>query len=235
MTILWQYLCRLKTQFPDIMREKIMDTAKALFIKRGVRDVNIDEICHALGMSKKTFYQYYESKEDLVGTVVSCHMEEIRKWFFCLIREKDPVEVLAILFTMKPKTNMMVHKKISEDVFKYYHDSFVSHTKKTFKFVREGMEDFLVRGMEEGVFRKDLDINGVLTLFILLQRGIGQYIDGLAIIEGKKLSEKSLIKAYQDMVVHTVLTDEGWIRYNEIMAKTMDGKQTENKEETTNS
>jgi AcrR family transcriptional regulator len=51
-----------------------MDVALELFVARGIRDVSIDEVCHELGISKKTFYVFYAKKEDLVRDTVSFQM-----------------------------------------------------------------------------------------------------------------------------------------------------------------
>lgn len=52
-----------------------MMTANGLFSKDGVREVSIDDICRKLCISKKTFYQYYAQKEDLVADVVTYNVE----------------------------------------------------------------------------------------------------------------------------------------------------------------
>lgn len=54
----------------ELTKETIMMTANGLFSKDGVREVSIDDICRKLCISKKTFYQYYAQKEDLVADVV---------------------------------------------------------------------------------------------------------------------------------------------------------------------
>ncbi len=37
-----------------------------MFFRLGIRSVSIDDICRELGMSKKTFYVYFESKDALI-------------------------------------------------------------------------------------------------------------------------------------------------------------------------
>ena len=48
------------------IREKILDTAHAKFLKHGVRRVTMEELARDLRMSKKTVYQYFDGKEALV-------------------------------------------------------------------------------------------------------------------------------------------------------------------------
>jgi AcrR family transcriptional regulator len=51
-------------------KERILVKAEALFMQYGIRSVSMDDIANSLGMSKKTLYQYYADKDELVDAVV---------------------------------------------------------------------------------------------------------------------------------------------------------------------
>jgi AcrR family transcriptional regulator len=55
----------------DPVKERILEHARERFFADGIARVSVDEITSELGMSKKTFYKYYERKEDLVREIVS--------------------------------------------------------------------------------------------------------------------------------------------------------------------
>ncbi len=196
------------------MKEKILEVSRALFVKRGVRDVNVDEICRGLGISKKTFYQYYDSKEDLVGIMVDDHLHRMMEDFMADIAGCSTVGILSKAFSHTPKVNIMLDKKIAEDMDRYYHEVFVSHMKKSAKLFKETMAGYMARGIEEGVFRKDLDIQATMVNFILLHREVVRYISGDCICEGRKVSAKALVASMADMVRHTILSEKGWEEYN---------------------
>ena len=48
-------------QEADNLKERILETATTKMTVAGVRSVSIDDICRELGISKKTFYVYFES------------------------------------------------------------------------------------------------------------------------------------------------------------------------------
>ena len=50
-----------------------------MFFRLGVRSVSIDDICHELGMSKKTFYVYFASKEELIDRMLQQNIDYIRE------------------------------------------------------------------------------------------------------------------------------------------------------------
>jgi AcrR family transcriptional regulator len=51
---------------PSVARERILDTAFALFYARGIRAVGIDLIIAEAGVAKATFYKHFPAKDDLV-------------------------------------------------------------------------------------------------------------------------------------------------------------------------
>lgn len=51
---------------PSAARERIVETAFALFYARGIRGVGVDLIIAESGVAKATFYKHFPAKEDLV-------------------------------------------------------------------------------------------------------------------------------------------------------------------------
>lgn len=61
--------------------EKVSETAKELFYKRGIRAVGVDEIVTHAGVTKPSLYRSYSSKDDLVTCCLRQHAEEGRARF----------------------------------------------------------------------------------------------------------------------------------------------------------
>jgi len=59
-------------------RERIVSTAYALFTRRGVRAVGIDEIISQSGVAKATMYRHFRTKNDLVLAVPARASAELR-------------------------------------------------------------------------------------------------------------------------------------------------------------
>lgn len=53
----------------ETIRKRILETAKEFFLEFGYKKVTMDEIADSLGMSKKTLYQYFPSKYELLSAV----------------------------------------------------------------------------------------------------------------------------------------------------------------------
>ena len=67
----------LETQ--DSAKERIIEHARVRFFIDGFARVSVDEITSELGMSKKTFYKYFERKEDLVHSIVARMLGETER------------------------------------------------------------------------------------------------------------------------------------------------------------
>ena len=55
---------------------RILKTAVELFTKFGFRSISMDDISHQLGMSKKTLYQYFADKDEIVTLVIQAHLTQ---------------------------------------------------------------------------------------------------------------------------------------------------------------
>ena len=56
-------------------KDRILEKSDELFNRYGIRSVSMDDIASQLGMSKKTLYQYYADKDELVTDVFTSIME----------------------------------------------------------------------------------------------------------------------------------------------------------------
>jgi len=56
-------------------RQRLIDNAYALFTRQGFHAVGLDRILHETGVSKQTFYNHFQSKDDLVLAVLDKRSE----------------------------------------------------------------------------------------------------------------------------------------------------------------
>lgn len=81
-------------------RERIIGAAHELFYRDGFRGVGLDAILDEVGVSKTTFYNHFESKDDLVLAVLDWHDRWWRGYFLDLLRQTagdDPREQLLAI------------------------------------------------------------------------------------------------------------------------------------------
>ncbi len=76
----------------EAMHERILETADRLFNGEGIRAVGVDKIAAEIGISKRTLYNYFPSKEELVFAYLSRRYVPVRT------SERPPAEQLLYVF-----------------------------------------------------------------------------------------------------------------------------------------
>jgi AcrR family transcriptional regulator len=66
-------------------RERIISAANALFYNDGIRGVSVDAVAEKAGVTKRTLYYHFKSKDDLVAAYLAArdqpNLSLFRKWF----------------------------------------------------------------------------------------------------------------------------------------------------------
>jgi AcrR family transcriptional regulator len=141
------------------IKERIINQAKSLFMKLGIRSVSMDDICSQLGISKKTIYQHFKDKDELVDIVLQ---EEItfmqHETLGCCSTSIDAVD--EIFKTMQLITKQMgnMNPVVLVDLHKYHFTSFQQFMQHKNTFLLDIISKNLKRGIEEGYYRQDLQV-----------------------------------------------------------------------------
>jgi AcrR family transcriptional regulator len=91
------------------VKERILVKAHELYNRYGIRSVSMDDIAAQLGMSKKTWYQYYVDKDELVNAVFTGVMEHNREQCtYCQANGENAIHEVFLSFDMLQEmlTNM---------------------------------------------------------------------------------------------------------------------------------
>lgn len=155
------------------LRDRIIQQAGELFVKHGIKRISMDEIASKLGISKRTIYQNFEDKEDLLLQYIR-HIEMMKGEYIKDFSTNEQTVVHVFLRTIE------MHKEIDffnvqflDDVKKYYpkaKQELIDQQKRGIVFVKQ----FLEEGMKQGVVRKDLNIE---VASFLLQDSNRTFID----------------------------------------------------------
>jgi len=152
---------------PPIMepRERILSKAEELFRQFGIRSVTMDEIASQLGISKKTIYQFFADKHELVDAVAAVHFEENRT--LCgrgKVQAKNAVEEIFLTIDTMQEMLSEMSPTIFYDLEKFHpktFERFLEHRNKfLFKVVKENLE----WGMKEELYRPDINVDIITRL-----------------------------------------------------------------------
>ena len=101
-------------------REKVIEQAATMFAEHGIKSIRMDDIAHALAMSKRTLYEMFEDKEELLYLAIS-YMSR-RRMAAVEERLRQNSDSLAFLFeTFDIMTeNREVQRRMSNNLQKFY-------------------------------------------------------------------------------------------------------------------
>jgi len=79
------------------VRERILDAAEELTQSRGVEVVTIEDITEAADVARRTFYHYFDSKNDVVVPIARARTRELNRRIDRAVEGvEDPAEVISI-------------------------------------------------------------------------------------------------------------------------------------------
>lgn len=148
-------------------RDRIREQAKQLFFKYGIRSVSMDDIAVGLGMSKKTIYQYFSDKDELVEAIVEEDIQETRvDCQECFVQSANAVEEIFLTLDRMLEHLGQLNPTILYDLHKFHFQSFKKFQEHKNSFLLEIIRKNLERGKAEGLYREDINID-ILSRFRL--------------------------------------------------------------------
>lgn len=133
----------------------------------GIRSVTMDEIAVQLGVSKKTIYQFYADKNELVDAVLMSMLDDNRE-NCCQYKVAAGNAIEEVLFATDMVKEMFenMNPSLLYDLEKHHEESYKKFSQFKYEFLREVIVDNLKRGIEEGLYRPGVDIE-IVTLIRL--------------------------------------------------------------------
>ena len=193
-------------------KKHIIKTAGEMFFRLGIRSVSIDDICRELGMSKKTFYVYFESKDELVEQLLQANLDYIAGKMEELVALHD-FRKLVQLFLKRQEAEKNDVRRVPQlvyDLKKYYPRAFADFQVKCFEVQKEYIKRYLEQGVREGLVRANLNIELTAVLFAKIHNDA---IRDFEQIEGHNHNMHQLGHTAMDIFVRGVLSEEGMKLY----------------------
>lgn len=201
-------------------KERIQQKAHDLFMQYGLRSVSMDDIAGALGMSKKTIYQFFSDKDDLVDDVVNDELNQTQQdCMYCKSKAGNAVEEMFLLMEQIHDQFQNMNPMVLYDMQKFHpsaYEKFKKHKNEfVFKMIRQNME----RGVKEELYRQEINIDvickyrleammipfnisvfppGKYNLADVTQETMEHFLYGLATLKGYKL----ILKYKQQRLKH---------------------------------
>jgi AcrR family transcriptional regulator len=148
-------------------KDKILLGANGLFMKYGFKSITMDDIARELGVSKKTLYQFFEDKNDLVNQTIDFHIESDMQ-ICCSIENEghDPIEFMLEMSKSITEKHRKVNVSVLFDLRKYFKAAWDKFDNFKSNFIYTQMLNNINKGKELGLYRQDIVSELIAKLYV---------------------------------------------------------------------
>ncbi|MFQ5334476.1 MAG: TetR/AcrR family transcriptional regulator [Flavobacteriales bacterium] len=148
-------------------KSDILEKCVNLFLQYGIKSLTMDYIAQALHISKKTLYQHFKDKSDLVCQAMKAKCEVDRNEIEEIVNtSSNAIDELLSINNYFSELLQSMHPSIHFDLDKYYNDAwrvFNEHRNVHLKCITVNN---LEKGIESGLYRKDLNTEIIAQFYI---------------------------------------------------------------------
>ncbi len=141
------------------VKERIKQKADELFKRYGIRSITMDEIANQLGISKKTIYQLFSDKDELVDEVITELLAYNRN---CCnnLKAKASNAIQEVFFSMEMLEEMFenMNPTILYDLERNHPQTFKKFQQHKYSYLLEIIKQNLQKGKNEELYREDINI-----------------------------------------------------------------------------
>lgn len=179
-----------------------------MFYRLGIRSVSIDDICHELGISKKTFYVYFASKDELVEQLLSVNVTKLEQKMRTTMESSDFSEIVR-KFTQWVTCEQEDVRKVPQlvyDLKKYYPQQYQAFQRQSFDIQQRYIEQFIEQGLKAGLVRANINKEYTSHLFAKIYTDALRDFDK---IESKGQNLPQFSRVATDILIRGILSEEG--------------------------
>lgn len=196
------YICR------RIMDEKTIFLSKAadLFIDNGAKTVTMDDIAKAFGISKKTLYQKYKNKEELLEEVLQYKLEEvIDRLQYLDDNVENAIERMICRDEEIDKVSHSNNNILIRQLLKYYPGIFQKHMLNFSEKFAEVFIQNIQKGRKQGLYREDFNAEIYAKLFfqLVMSYDSAPFFD-TGVIDREYFRQESLM-----LYLHAITNEKG--------------------------
>ncbi|MBN2348627.1 MAG: TetR/AcrR family transcriptional regulator [Bacteroidales bacterium] len=145
--------------------QAVVETARTLFWKHGIRRISIEEICKEAGVSKMTFYRFFKNKNELAEQILKNIFEDAMQRYRAIMDQAIPFpEKINQTIVLKHDASMDISQEFLKDVYQ----GEVSSLKDVMLKYKEAstleIVNDLKNAQKEGWIRKDIKMEFILYM-----------------------------------------------------------------------
>lgn len=192
---------------PTCLPQRLLQGVVRLFMRLGIKSVNMDDVARELGVSKKTLYKHVRDKRDLVSQALDAMIAENAAMLQEIAHAPgNAIDRHFIVLRRIRKMTQGMHPSVHFDLEKYYPEELQKLNERRDLLIQETVGRNLQRGQEEGIYRTDIDPR-------LISRFMVALIDAVDRAEAATQFDRPLSELIIDTFayhIRGIATREGW-------------------------
>ena len=149
------------------MKNKIIIRATELFLSLGFKSVTMDDLAQSMGISKKTIYQFFKNKDQLIRSCTRSIQTKLVEEFNEI--RKNAGNPIIELFQVKKEVMKILGNTETAPQFqlqKFYPEIYKELKDREFDLVGKNLQESLERGINSGYFRKEINIDFIMRIYL---------------------------------------------------------------------
>ncbi len=188
------------------LRQRILEHARQRFLAEGFVSVSVDDLCRDLGISKKTFYKIFPSKEDLLRQEAEMAMRDVHAFIGGLLaNNKSFAEKVLELSTTIATIASQISRTLIRDLQRHAPELWKRIEQFRSKTLQTNFLLLVEQGMQEGYVRRDLN----LRVFLLAYAAAIDQIMTPSVLSVEQFSAIEAINNIFGIFFHGILTEQG--------------------------
>ncbi len=137
---------------------RILEAASELFKQHGFKNVTMDDLARRAGISKKTLYQHFENKAEVVAqTQQYLHQSQCEACDSASLGGKNAIEGMVTVARLLDGLYKQINPIAISELQRFYPETYMQFRKAMFVKSAESIAENIKRGIEEGLYRPELD------------------------------------------------------------------------------
>ena len=164
------------TEYREQLKGRILETAMHEFMTNGIRQVKMDDIANELKISKRTLYEIYSNKEELLLEVVRRDKQREKRRMDEIGRTgSNVINIIIEISRFRLEEFSQINPLFFEEIHKY--PELLAYVRRLHDERETDVHAFIQRGIDEGFFLPNLNYDIVRTMTVALQNAImNQYL-----------------------------------------------------------
>jgi len=157
----------------DTLRERIIEHARGRFFSSGFSKVTMDELSQELGISKKTMYQQFPSKDDLLDQTIEWQIIEMTGSIRQIFESSDDfITKLSAMWDAFGHMACRINKAFLDDVRRHRPDLWKRIEEVRKKNIIENFALMIDEGISRGLIRQDVNKEVVILMYLSSIQGV---------------------------------------------------------------